>query len=171
MSGPLNPVEQPNDTKPCMNCGVPVPRVSEYRGRPMQWLGSSDRMCPKCRRKADRDAKLQEKAYEQSEVWQLREAEWKAAQRRYWPGFTVPRKLPANGRVIVHNRVQPVRIDQCHGENGFRVWTQNPSNILLAPCGCGWSGLPHYRVRWVEKPCRIGGPAFQRIFGKVGSHE
>ena len=94
---------------------------------------------------------------------------WKAVERRYWNGMTVPRKIPA-GRVLVHNPVQATSVEQPHGMNGFRVWTQKPSHILLKPCKCGWSGLPHYRVNYNIKghrgPLKIGGAAFQKHFGK-----
>ena len=92
---------------------------------------------------------------------------WKAAKKRYWVGFTVPRRIPAGGRVLVHNLVQPIAVDQPHGLNGFRCWMQEPCELLLAPCGCGWSGLPHYRVRGVPKPYKIGGAAFLNIFGEA----
>jgi hypothetical protein len=57
-----------------------------------------------------------------------------------------PRTLPKEkGRVIVHNHVMHT-VDMPLGFNGFRAWTQIKSNKLVA-CKCGWSGLPHYRVK------------------------
>jgi hypothetical protein len=56
----------------------------------------------------------------------------------------IPHRIPA-GRVLVHNHVQH-KVDTVCGERGFRAWTQMLSD-RLQPCKCGWSGLPHYRVR------------------------
>ena len=62
---------------------------------------------------------------------------------RYY-GLGIPHRIPA-GRVLVHNRVQH-DVDTWCGERGFRAWTQKLSNRLQL-CNCGWSVLPHYRVR------------------------
>ena len=60
---------------------------------------------------------------------------------------SIPRKLPA-GRVLVHNDV--VRQKRL-GSNGFRAWTQSlDAEPALESCDCGWSGLPHYRVKDVK---------------------
>jgi len=60
---------------------------------------------------------------------------------------SIPRKLPA-GRVLVHNDV--IRQNRL-GSNGFRAWTQPlDAEPALESCGCGWSGLPHYRVKDVK---------------------
>jgi hypothetical protein len=56
----------------------------------------------------------------------------------------IPHRIPA-GCVLVHNHVQH-KVDTWCGERGFRAWTQKLSD-RLQPCRCGWSGLPHYRVR------------------------
>ena len=57
----------------------------------------------------------------------------------------MPRSEPKRGRVLVHNHVMHT-VDMYNGENGFRYWTQKASPDLVR-CKCGWSGLPHYRVR------------------------
>lgn len=77
---------------------------------------------------------------------------------RYIP--YVPRSIP-KGRVLAHNPVQAICVDQAPGVNGFRAFTfaahagdaadDLPSNFV--PCDCGWSGLPHYRP-----PTRMGRP-------------
>jgi hypothetical protein len=91
------------------------------------------------------------------------EDEMREDRMRYIP--YVPRKVPADGRVIVHNHVRPsvrdlVDFPKEHygrdmiglghspspGWSGFRVWIQNKSRALRR-CDCGWSGLPHYCVR------------------------
>jgi hypothetical protein len=66
------------------------------------------------------------------------------AERHYARTLTLPRSIPA-GRVLVHNRVRRT-VDMPSGVNGFRAWTQKFQRHLV-PCKCGWSGLPHYRVR------------------------
>ena len=68
----------------------------------------------------------------------------KANQVRLWRAWSVPKKVP-EGRVIVHNRVHAVYVDQLPGINGFQVWTQLPDPKELIECNCGWSGLPHYK--------------------------
>ncbi len=52
------------------------------------------------------------------------------------------------GHVLVHNRVKP---QPTLGANGFRAWTQEPTEPLV-PCGCGWApGIQtHYRQ---GQPC------------------
>jgi hypothetical protein len=67
-------------------------------------------------------------------------------QTRYYPELSLPRALPTNGRVIVHNHVQPVSADQGCGVEGFRFWSQRTSD-RLEKCDCGWSGLEHYRIK------------------------
>jgi hypothetical protein len=66
-------------------------------------------------------------------------------------GAGVPRKVP-EGRVLAHSHVRHT-VDQENGERGFRCWTwpkdKVPSNFKL--CKCGWSGLPHYRIRGETK--------------------
>jgi hypothetical protein len=63
---------------------------------------------------------------------------------RYF-GFGLPRSKPQRGRVLVHNHVMHT-IDMSNGVNGFRCWTQKKAPDLVQ-CRCGWSGLPHYRIR------------------------
>jgi hypothetical protein len=60
---------------------------------------------------------------------------------------TVPGELPP-GEVLVHNHV---RARRTLGLNGFRAWTEKPSNRLEV-CNCKWAGvdlhgLKHYRVK------------------------
>jgi hypothetical protein len=62
----------------------------------------------------------------------------------YLPFGTLPRAIRA-GYVLVHNRVGHAADTRC-GINGFRAWTEKPNN-RLERCKCGWSGLPHYRVK------------------------
>jgi hypothetical protein len=63
---------------------------------------------------------------------------------------SIPRKLP-EGRVLVHNRVHPVRP---LGRNGFRAWTQIMDDTI-EPCRCNFAGYPnaklhkHYKVKRV----------------------
>ena len=66
---------------------------------------------------------------------------------RYY-GIGIPHRIPG-GRVLVHNHIQH-KVDTWCGERGFRAWTQKLSDRLKS-CKCGWSGLPHYRVRRGEK--------------------
>ena len=61
----------------------------------------------------------------------------------YVQPFTVPKEIPA-GRVLVHNHVKHTTRTRS-SVRGFRAWTQKLSD-RLAPCKCGWSGLPHYIV-------------------------
>lgn len=69
---------------------------------------------------------------------------------RYYASFVMPRKI-STGRVLAHNRVRHT-VDMPNGRNGFRCWTwpqgKVPRNFKL--CKCGWSGLPHYRLRFVS---------------------
>jgi hypothetical protein len=62
----------------------------------------------------------------------------------YLPTGTIPTKV-ATGYVLVHNHVRHTTRTRC-ASNGFRAWHQKPSD-KLEPCECGWSGLPHYRVK------------------------
>ncbi len=57
----------------------------------------------------------------------------------------VPRRLPNDGRVIVHNWVYAQWEDRRPGSNGFRAWTEQLRKRRPS-CSCGWSGLPHYRT-------------------------
>jgi hypothetical protein len=76
-----------------------------------------------------------------------------------------PTKQPSDGQVIVHNHVRstrepgdedtgiagalpdkPARGYRALGEGGFRAWTQKAGGRLEI-CGCGWSGLFHYRIK------------------------
>ena len=61
---------------------------------------------------------------------------------------TLPRKLPRDGGVIVHNRVHARWADQAPGYDGFRAWVEPKRKLPKSAklCGCGWSGLPHYRT-------------------------
>ena len=63
----------------------------------------------------------------------------------------VPRSIPA-GQVLAHNHVWHT-LHMAHGVNGFRCWTwprgKVPRNFKR--CKCGWSGLPHYRLRGETK--------------------
>jgi hypothetical protein len=68
--------------------------------------------------------------------------------RRYFnKPFGIPRSIPA-GRVLAHNHVQHT-VDMPHSENGFRCWTWPKDKVPrnFKRCKCGWSGLPHYRLR------------------------
>jgi len=82
----------------------------------------------------------------------------------------IPRKLPTDGRVVVHNRVRPV-VPACdcfpveqHGRDmiglgytpapggeGFRLWIQTNSRSLCR-CDCGCLPVPHYRERREDDP-------------------
>jgi hypothetical protein len=62
----------------------------------------------------------------------------------YCRELTIPRAIPT-GNVLVHNHVRHAADTPC-GINGFRAWMQNPDHGLER-CKCGWSGLPHYRVK------------------------
>ena len=86
----------------------------------------------------------------------------------------IPRKLPTDGRVVVHNRVRPV-VPACdcfpveqHGRDmiglgytpapgweGFRLWIQTNSRSLCR-CDCGCLPVPHYRERREDDPARAG---------------
>ena len=69
---------------------------------------------------------------------------------------SIPRKPLPDGRVLVHNHVQPQRY---LGLNGFRAWTQ-PLGDDLVECSCDCAGVDlrpnvkHYRVNRsrVERP-------------------
>jgi hypothetical protein len=64
----------------------------------------------------------------------------------YYPSNSLPKQQPADGRVIVHNSIRPVRHTQRHGVNGFRFWRAQ-LNDRLEKCECGWSGLEHYHLK------------------------
>jgi hypothetical protein len=70
--------------------------------------------------------------------------------QRYYNKRGVPRKISAD-RVLAHNRVRHT-VDMPDGQNGFRCWTwplgKVPRNFKR--CKCRWSGLPHYRLRFVS---------------------
>jgi hypothetical protein len=73
----------------------------------------------------------------------------------YYDG--VPRRLPGDGQVIVHNVVPAQWADQAPGVQGFRAWTVIEPDLaelvqhgVTKPCNCGWSGLPHYRTGFPE---------------------
>jgi hypothetical protein len=68
----------------------------------------------------------------------------------YYPTGSLPKELPADGRVIVHNHVLPVSRTQRHGVNGFRFWRAQLSD-RLEKCECGWSGLRHYHLKKYSK--------------------
>jgi hypothetical protein len=80
--------------------------------------------------------------------------------QRYYNKRGVPRKIPA-GRVLAHNRVRHT-VDMPNGRNVFRCWTwpqgKVPGNFKR--CKCGWSSLPHYRLRFVSP--RVGSRASER---------
>jgi hypothetical protein len=63
---------------------------------------------------------------------------------------TVPRTIPKR-EVLVHNQVRPVGMfdETPVGPSGFRAWTQKRTGELRV-CKCGWSGLPHYRMKFVK---------------------
>jgi hypothetical protein len=59
-----------------------------------------------------------------------------------------PRAVP-EGRVLVHNHIDPVGPKEPIGTRWFRIWLEPaPPSERLAECGCGWApelGV-HYRV-------------------------
>ena len=57
---------------------------------------------------------------------------------------TIPTAIPT-GYVLIHNHMRHA-VDTPCGINGFRAWMQKPNNRLERR-KCGWSGLPHYRVK------------------------
>ncbi len=60
----------------------------------------------------------------------------------------LPARVPNNGTVIVHNAVRASWEDQTPGLNGFRAWAaRSDAYPNMVSCRCGWSGLPHYRIR------------------------
>jgi hypothetical protein len=71
----------------------------------------------------------------------------KSTGARYFNKPGMPRSIAA-GRVLAHNHVQHT-IDMGHGVNGFRCWTwpQDKVPLNFKRCKCGWSGLPHVRLR------------------------
>lgn len=71
------------------------------------------------------------------------------ADMRYCRNSAVPRSIPA-GRILAHNHVQHT-IDMPNGVNGFRCWSQRNVPPNFKRCRCGWSGLPHYRLRGETK--------------------
>jgi hypothetical protein len=73
----------------------------------------------------------------------------------------IPKTLPDDGRIVVHNHVRPAR---WLGMNGFRAWLA-PSKKHYEVCPCGWAPwLPeHYRVRGAPYVVQ---PSTQRRAGK-----
>ena len=65
----------------------------------------------------------------------------------------VPTWVP-DGRALVHNHA-PHTARTGAGMHGFRAWLEMPSD-RIEPCDCGWSGLPHYKVKGM-------GPSAHRI--------
>jgi len=70
---------------------------------------------------------------------------------RYVAVFQFPKSV-GKGRVLAHNHVAHT-VDMPCGLNGFRCWTwpegEKPRHFKR--CKCGWSGLPHYRLRGESK--------------------
>jgi len=69
----------------------------------------------------------------------------------------VPRQLPKDGSVIVHNWVHATHRAQKPGLS-FRCWIAKLSDCPKAEqCECGWSGLAHYRISrsGYPKPPRV----------------
>jgi hypothetical protein len=66
-------------------------------------------------------------------------------------GSGVPTKVP-KGRVLAHNHILHT-VDMPNGENGFRCWTWPKDKVprTFKRCKCGWSGLPHYRMKGETK--------------------
>lgn len=69
---------------------------------------------------------------------------------RYYARLVMPRKI-SQGRVLAHNRVRHT-VDMPNGRNGFRcwMWPQGKVSRNFKRCKCGWSGLQHYRLRFVS---------------------
>src|SRR5262245_53643778 len=65
----------------------------------------------------------------------------------YLPISTLPTGVPT-GYMLVHNHIKHSRKTK-QGVNGFRAWMQLSSRKpeRLESCDCGWSGLPHYRIK------------------------
>jgi hypothetical protein len=57
----------------------------------------------------------------------------------------LPKTLPRDGRVLVHNSV--LHRGRKLGTRGFRAWLQ-PPDVRCEVCDCGWAPElgPHYRV-------------------------
>jgi hypothetical protein len=54
----------------------------------------------------------------------------------------IPRKMQRG--ILCHNDERHT-VDMPPGLNGFRAWFGDaPPNAQFKPCGCGWSGLPHF---------------------------
>ena len=56
---------------------------------------------------------------------------------------TIPENIP-EGWLLVHNDYPP-------GHQYFNYWLQKPSDLLLAPCDCGWSPFAHYHENSVTR--------------------
>ena len=58
----------------------------------------------------------------------------------------LPKALPQDGRVLVHNTIRPVTRRQ--GWRGSRYWLQSADDTL-EPCNCGFAPElgQHHRVR------------------------
>ena len=57
----------------------------------------------------------------------------------------VPKSIPP-GHFLMHYHILHM-IDQGHGVNGFRAWTDTRTPEGFEACACGWAGLPHYSLR------------------------
>jgi hypothetical protein len=66
----------------------------------------------------------------------------------------VPRSIPV-GKVLMHNHVRHTA-DMPTGVNGFRAWISDAPPKNFVRCRCGWSGLPHYRMRGSMDKCYPG---------------
>lgn len=67
--------------------------------------------------------------------------------QHYLRAGQMPTGIPS-GYVLVHNHVKHSTGTKC-GVNSFRAWMQLRSREpeRLESCDCGWSGLPHYRIK------------------------
>jgi hypothetical protein len=67
-----------------------------------------------------------------------------SAPRNLW---TIPK-----GKIAIHNQAAH-HVGQKSGENGFRVWFDNPHNNYIE-CSCGWRPDlgPHFHVRAHHEP-------------------
>jgi hypothetical protein len=79
----------------------------------------------------------------------------------------VPMRPPEDGRVIVHNRVEPLNFYPMWkpGRDGFRAWLSDrgwtsSEGRTLIQCDCGWAAQAgdHYRVRDVGQAGMDDGP-------------
>ena len=58
----------------------------------------------------------------------------------------MPKKVRKGYTYLCHNHIRH-EVDQPPNVIGFRAWwtTELPEGYIA--CKCGWSGLPHYRLR------------------------